>query len=498
MLPALGRQPFRDCKKPIARQRNIETDNTQFYSLHDEHFTLALSTAVNFIAQKNRLPTLANADRTANNVHAMSAEQSIQFSKTGAKLTARSGILELMDDLGRAMTEWPDMLMLGGGNPAAVPAVQAIWRSRMQAILDDGPAFDRMLGNYDPPQGNPRFIKALANLLHREFGWSVAPENIAVTNGGQSAFFFLFNLLAGPHADGSRKKILLPLCPEYIGYADQGFDDAMFAACRPEITWPQGEAARVFKYRIHFPSVEEALRGGGIAAIAVSRPTNPTGNVLTDDEVRRLSDLAKQYGIPLILDNAYGAPFPGVIFTDAKPFWEPHVIMTLSLSKLGLPGTRTAVVIGPKVIADAIASMTAIAGLANGNIGQQIVAPLIESGEVLRLGPDILRPFYEEKSRAAMDWVRVAFGGIDWAIHASEGAFFFWLWFPSLRIATRELYERLKARKVLIVPGEYFFFGLPEDWSHSRQCLRLNFAQPEAVVREGLRIIAEEVAKASA
>ena len=46
----------------------------------------------------------------------------LDFSRMGRKLTARSVILELMDDLGRAMTELPDMLMLGGGNPAAVPA----------------------------------------------------------------------------------------------------------------------------------------------------------------------------------------------------------------------------------------------------------------------------------------------------------------------------------------------------------------------------------------
>ena len=420
-----------------------------------------------------------------------------RFSKVGAKLTARSGILELMDDLGRAMTEWPDMLMLGGGNPAAVPEIQALWRERMAELLADGPAFDRMLGNYDPPQGNPRFIKGLAALLQREFGWAIAPENIAVTNGGQSAFFFLFNLLAGAHEGGRHRKILLPLCPEYIGYADQGFDVGIFTACRPEITWPQGKEARIFKYRIDFPAVEAALRGGDIAAIAVSRPTNPTGNVLTDDEVRRLSELAKQHGIPLILDNAYGAPFPGVIFTDAKPFWEPHIIMTLSLSKLGLPGTRTSVVIGPRAISEAVAAMTAIAGLANGNIGQQLVIPMIESGEILTLGLKILRPFYEQKSHAALGWVREAFADIEWAIHASEGAFFFWLWFPNLRIPTRELYERLKVRKVLIVPGEYFFFGLDEDWDHSRQCLRLNFAQPEAVVREGLRIIAEEVASLS-
>jgi valine--pyruvate aminotransferase len=424
----------------------------------------------------------------------------IPFSTIGQKLTTQSGILELMDDLGRAMTIEPDMLMLGGGNPAPVPQIQELWRARMQTLLEEGPAFDRMLGNYDPPQGNPRFIRALAELLQRTFGWNIGPENIAVTNGGQSGFFFLFNLLAGEHSDGRQWRILLPLSPEYIGYADQGFADDLFLACRPQISWPEGESSRVFKYHIDFAAVEAALKSEPVAAIAVSRPTNPTGNVLTDQEVERLSELAAEYGIPLILDNAYGAPFPNVIFTDAKPFWAPHVIMTLSLSKLGLPGTRTSVVIGPQRIAGAVAAMTAIAGLANGNIGQQLVLPLIESGEILQLGPQILRPFYEEKSHRALEWAREIFGaaGVDWAVHASEGAFFHWLWFRGMKITSRELYERLKARKVLIVPGEYFFFGLREDWTHAHECLRMNFAQPEATVREGLRIIAEEARRASA
>jgi valine--pyruvate aminotransferase len=421
------------------------------------------------------------------------------FSAVGQKLTARSGILSLMDDLGRAMTVEPDMLMLGGGNPAAVPAMQKIWRERMQALLDEGSSFDRMLGNYDPPQGNPRFLAALAKLLREQFGWQIGPENLAITTGGQTAFFQIFNLLAGSFSNGRHRKILLPLCPEYIGYADQGVEDGMFVACRPTISWPHGEAARVFKYRIDFEAVERALEQHDVGAIAVSRPTNPTGNVLTDDEVRHLSSLAERRGIPLILDNAYGAPFPGVLFVPAQPFWAPHTILTLSLSKLGLPGTRTGVVIAPPEIATAVSAMTAITGLANGNVGQQLVLPLVENGQILRFGPEILKPFYEEKSQAAAAWAAEAFAacGVDWAMHASEGAFFHWLWLRGMKIPTRELYERLKARKVLIVPGEYFFFGLDEDWPHSRECLRLNFAQPEATVRVGLRIIAEEAAKAS-
>lgn len=426
------------------------------------------------------------------------ATVSFDFSPLGQKLTGHSGILELMEDLGRAMTIEPDMRMLGGGNPALIPEMQALVRERMRQLLDDGDTFDRMLANYDPPRGNPRFVRAVAELLQREFGWEVGPQNIAVTCGGQSAFFFLFNLLGGRLANGRLRKILLPLAPEYIGYADQGVDPGLFVACRPHIEWPAGRDGGTFKYRIDFAAVEAVLQREDIGAIAISRPTNPTGNVLSDDEVARLAALAENHGIPLMLDNAYGAPFPNVMFVPAQPYWAPHVILTLSLSKLGLPGTRTGIVVAPEAIATALSSLTAIVGLANGSLGQQLALPWIEDGRILEFGPRLLRPFYEAKSRAALGWAREAFtrAGVEWAIHASEGAFFHWLWLPRLRISTRELYERLKARKVLTVPGEYFFYGLDEDWTHQRECLRLNFSQPAATVREGLRIIAEEAGRA--
>lgn len=421
------------------------------------------------------------------------------FSRLGQKFTARSGILELMDDLGRALTTQPEMRMLGGGNPAAIPEMQQIWRRQMDKLLATGDAFDRMVGNYDPPQGNPQFAVSLAAMLRRKFGWEIGPENIAITNGGQSAFFYLFNLLGGEYADGTFRKILLPLTPEYIGYADQGVPSDLFHACRPKITWPQGEFHGPFKYTIDFDVVEAALKSGSFAAMVASRPTNPTGNVLTDDEVQRLAELAKAHEIPLILDNAYGAPFPGAIFTDAKPFWSPETILTLSLSKLGLPGTRTAIVIAPPAIVQAVASMSAICGLSNGTIGQQIVKSMIEDDSILDVGPKIIRPFYEKRSLAAQERLRAAFAknSVRGFIHASEGAFFHWLWLPDLKIPSKELYERLKARNVLVVPGEYFFFGLNEDWPHTKQCLRINYALDPTIVHPGLDIIAEEAARAS-
>jgi valine--pyruvate aminotransferase len=412
------------------------------------------------------------------------------FSQFGHNLGCCSGIGELMDDLGHAMASAsPELKMLGGGQPAKIPEMEAVWRQRLVEILAEPGGLDRALTTYDPPGGNPLFLEAVATLFRESFGWEIGPENVGVTSGGQTAFFFLFNLLAGTMPDGSR----LPLVPEYIGYANQGVGGDLFHAVMPLI---EKTGPHEFKYRVDFERLEVTP---DIAAICASRPTNPTGNVLTDEEISRLSDIAKQHGIPLIIDNAYGAPFPGIIFSDATPFWENHVVLTLSLSKLGLPGTRTGIVIGPPEIIRALGSVSAIADLANPNMGQQITLPLIQSGEILRLSREVVRPFYEEKCRLARAAALEVFGeGYAWFMHRSEGALFLWLWFPGLPISSQELYERLKKREVLVIPGHHFFFGLEAtDWAHRHECLRVSYAMEASVVREGLRIIAEEVGRAS-
>lgn len=410
----------------------------------------------------------------------------------GEYLAGGSGIEELMDDLGRAMAgAHGPVCMLGGGNPAHIPEVQALIRKRMEEVMADGSAFERMITNYDPPKGNAAFIEALAELLRREFDWEIGPENIAITAGGQTAFFLLFNLLAGEFRDGRQKKILMPLVPEYIGYANQGLSRDMFCAVEPKIELLPSHR---FKYHVNFDKLKV---GPDIAALCVSRPTNPSGNVLTDGEVHRLSKVAEEAGIPLIIDCAYGTPFPGIIFREAAPIWNENIVLTLSLSKLGLPNTRTAMVIARPEIIQAVASMTAVVGLANGTVGQVLVRPMVESGEILRLASDVIRPFYERKSRLAQEWIAEAFNDeLPYRVHVSEGALFLWLWFPGMKITAEQLYDRLKQRGVLIVPGHYFGVGAPEDWRHGHECIRLSFAMDEESVRRGIEILAEEVAKA--
>lgn len=413
------------------------------------------------------------------------------FSQYGQKFRGDSGILRLMEDLGQAAQQ-EGVIMLGGGNPSHIPQVQAAFRRRMERILDSERDFETLIGNYSAPAGEQKFVAALVDLLHDHYGWPIDVENVALTNGSQTAFFFLFNMFAGDSAGGRQKKILLPLAPEYIGYEDVGIAADLFVSYRPQI---EHHADRHFKYRIDFDTL---AIGDDIGAICVSRPTNPTGNVLTESELAKLSALAQQHDIPLIVDNAYGAPFPGIIYTQAIPTWAPHIVMCMSLSKLGLPGARTGIIVADKEIIRTITGMNAVLSLAPGSFGAGLALDLVRSGEIVRLSSEVIRPHYAQKAQQTVAWLQEELADSDAYIHEPEGAFFLWLWFNELPITCQALYERLKERSVLVVPGQYFFPGLSEPWRHRHECIRMNYAGTPEDVHAGVRIIAEEVRRAYA
>ncbi len=418
-----------------------------------------------------------------------------KFSRFGQKFTQQSGILQLMADLGQANHSTnPNICMLGGGNPASIPAAEKIYQKEMQAMLEDPKSFNQMLGYYDGPQGSDKFIEILVNLLNQRYDWNLTRKNICLTNGSQSSFFNLFNLLAGEMEDGSHQQIMLPLAPEYIGYFDQGIAENMFLAQRPII---EHISDFIFKYRIDFDTLEKQLDNNpNIAAICASRPTNPTGNVLTDNEMARLDALAQEKQIPLIIDNAYGFPFPGAIYMDVNPHWHDNIVLTMSLSKMGLPGARTGIVIANEDIISAMSAINAVTALAPNSVGACLVSRLIESGEAMQLRENIIRPFYQEKSQLAAKLAEHVFSGLPVKIHKPEGAFFLWLWCQNLPISTTELYHRLAERDVYVIPSENFFPNKEDNWKHQTECLRITFTQPETVLERGFTIISEELKKA--
>ena len=284
-----------------------------------------------------------------------------------------------------------------------------------------------------------------------------------------------------------------------------GVEPDLFVACPAKITYPDPNDQSTFKYAVDFEALENLVQTEDVAAVLVSRPTNPSGNVLTRDELSKLERLAERIDAWLIIDNAYGGPFPEIIEDEEEldsVFWGKRTVLTYSLSKIGLPGLRTGFIIAPSEIVERITSMTAIVGLANGSLGQRIAQPFFDTGKILDVSRTIVRPYYQNRRRFAVERLKDEFkkAGIDARIHKSEGSFFLLAWFPELQSGSRTLYRILKERGVLVIPCDEFFYGLSDAERSKRdstfeasrtQMLRISFSAPEETVEKGFHMIAQ-------
>ncbi len=276
--------------------------------------------------------------------------------------------------------------------------------------------------------------------------------------------------------------------PEYIGYAEQGLHPGMLRGVPARI---EKREQMLFKYHVDFDALP---KGDDIVAYCLSRPTNPTANVMSDTEVQELHRIARENGSLLLIDNAYGTPFPNIVFREnANPFWDEGVVLTYSLSKLGLPGTRTGIVIAPPEIIKMVSRMTSVVGLANGNVGQVLTLELFRSGRIIELCREHILPFYRDRRDRALQIFRDTFRDLPLHIHEADGALFLWLWFEDLPVSSRELYRKLKEAGVLVVPGCYFCHNLEKPWSHPDQCLRINHSHDISRLPEAASRMAEVV-----
>jgi valine--pyruvate aminotransferase len=197
--------------------------------------------------------------------------------------------------------------------------------------------------------------------------------------------------------------------------------------------------------------------------------------------------MTRARGIPLILDQAYGMPFPGAIYVDWQPLWDEDMIVSISLSKLGLPGVRTSVIVahekhrhrtGQHECRDGASRMaTSARPLLKPTPGRRYPA---ESSLARSSSPSTANapPLPQGCCTTCLRDKRPLWAACTGRCLLSSGS--------GSRICPSpapQLYQRLKQRKVLIVPGHYFFFGLDEPWAHRDQCLRITFSQSPEIVQ---------------
>ena len=415
------------------------------------------------------------------------------LSQLGVEMSRLSGVRAIMKDIIETLRAGGDraFINLSAGNPVILPEVEQLWRDCTADLLASSDYGD-VVCRYGASQGYQPLIDAVVKDFNQRYGLSLTERNILITPGSQSLYFYAANAFGGYATSGELRQIVLPLSPDYTGYGGVTLTPEALVAYKPELEIDP--SAHRFKYRPDFTQLQITENTG---CVIFSRPCNPTGNVLSNDEVSKITTLAAVHEVPVLIDSAYAPPFPALNFTEMTPQFGGNVLHCMSLSKAGLPGERIGIAIGDESLVHVLECFQTNMCIHSPRYGQAIAARAIASGRLAEISETVIRPFYQAKIaivEATLD--RAMPQELPWFLHRGEGAIFAWLWLQDLPITDWEFYQKLKDVGVIVVPGGTFFPGLREEWTHKHQCLRISLTGSDRdleTAMQRLADVAEEV-----
>jgi valine--pyruvate aminotransferase len=412
------------------------------------------------------------------------------LTKFGTQMSNLTGVRAIMKDVNETLRadQGQEFINLSAGNPVILPEVEQLWRDCTAELLASS-EYGEVVCRYGASQGYQPLIEAIASDFNQRYGLNLSARNILITPGSQSIYFYAANAFGGYTTDGDLKQVVLPLSPDYTGYGGVSLTPEAVVAYKPALEID--EKAHRFKYRPDFSQLTITEDTG---CVIFSRPCNPTGNVLTDEEVKKIAALAAPLEVPVLIDSAYAPPFPALNFTEMTPVFGDNILHCMSLSKAGLPGERIGIAIGEPELVGVLESFQTNMCIHSPRYGQAIAARAIASGGLADIATNVIRPYYQNKFTILESTIDEAMPkNLPWLLHRGEGAIFSWLWLEDLPITDWELYQELKQVGVIVVPGSSFFPGLREDWPHKQQCIRISLTATDEEIQIGMQRLAKVV-----
>ena len=143
---------------------------------------------------------------------------------------------------------------------------------------------------YAPSPGIPELIDAVRG-YYRRLNVELTEDDVLVTTGGSEALQIVLNCILD-----EGEEIIVPE-PFYPNYST--FVNTTGGRIRPLTTTPEEGYAYADRGRI------EALINDKTRAILITNPGNPTGVILSPQEMRMIADVAREHGLFLISDEVY-------------------------------------------------------------------------------------------------------------------------------------------------------------------------------------------------
>jgi 2-aminoadipate transaminase len=361
-----------------------------------------------------------------------------------------------------AVAARPEVISLAGG----MPFVQGLPADEVERVVVEvlrkrgGVALQ-----YGSGAGQPALKDRLVEVMARE-GVSAEADQVLVTAGAQQGLDLIAKLFIDPG------DVVAVEAPSYVGAL------SAFSAFQPSyLQIPLDQDGLVVE------ALEEALTRGVRPKFLYVCPNfhNPAGVTLSPERRRRLVEVCRGAGVPIVEDNPYGLlRFEGTAPPSLRALDPENVLYLGTLSKVFCPGIRVGWIAAP---AEPLARLTLFkeaADLCSSNLNMLVAETWLSDRErwgsalaglvdVYRRRRDACIEALEEHFPTSASWTRPA------------GGFYVWVTVPGAD--SRALLREAVERRVAYVPGTAFY---PDGSGTDR--LRLAFCYPpEEDIREGIR-----------
>jgi aspartate/methionine/tyrosine aminotransferase len=300
------------------------------------------------------------------------------------------------------------------------------------------------MAGYGDIEGEPELRSAYAAWAGSIYQADIRPENIHVTSGCNQAFMAAMMAIAGPG------DTVLLTNPCYFNH------ETTLAMSGVKVGYVDCPAENGF---LPSPAAVEAMITGGVRALAVVTPNNPTGATYPDGLLKQLFAICQKHGIWLIVDETYRDFLPLDVGSPhglfSQPGWQNTLIGLYSFSKsFCIPGHRVgAITAGAGCLAQISKIMDNL----------QICAPRPPQAALAKAIPaldDWRRANALEISARSGALVEVMDGLPGWDI-AAIGAYFAFVRHPFAGSSAHEAAHRLACEAgVITIPGSFFGKGL--------------------------------------
>ena len=233
-----------------------------------------------------------------------------------------------------------DVLSLTVGEPDFVTP-KNIQKAAIASIEDGRASY------YTPSGGIPELKQAIVSYVEREYQLCYQPKQVIVTDGAKYALYLLFQAILNVGDE-----VIIPV-PYWVSYGEQ----VKLAEGKPVFVSSTQEQS--FKVSV---AQLEAVRTDKTKAIILNSPSNPTGVIYTEEELRQIGEWAVAHNILIIADDIYGRlVYNGHRFTPIATISEAirqQTIIINGVSKTyAMTGWRIGFAVGDEKIIQAVTQL---------------------------------------------------------------------------------------------------------------------------------------------